>query len=176
MAPKKKKNGPRLDRYTRLWYRFSEPLILLLSLGKTRGEHFSGPKASSPKQAARRRLQDNIAYLCDYTKGGDSTSSACFEDSEDCYNLWLSSNQTSSRIVDFVEDMLKDVRAILILKLPLREEAEARFVDKCIGFASQRVNKEAKILSNILKKCIKHLEEQSRSEGTILKRHVIKHC
>lgn len=176
MPPKKKNNAPRLDRYSRLWYRFSEPLILLLSLGKTRGEHFSGPKASSPKQAARRRLQDNIAYLCDYTKGGDSTSSAVFEDSENCYNLWISSNQTSTKIVDFVEDVLKDVRAILILKLGHREEAETRFVDKCIGFACQRVNKEAKILSNIFKKCIKHLEEQSQPAGMVLLKYVIKHC
>lgn len=169
MAPKRKNNAPRLDRYRRLWNRFSEPLILLLSLGKTRGEHFSGPRASSPRQAARRRLLDNIAYLCDYTKGGDSTSSIGFEDSEDCYNFWVASNQTSTKIVDFVEDMLKDVQALLVLKLPHREEAEKRFVEKCIGFAGQRVNKEAKILSNIFKKCIKHLGERSRSEGMNVK-------
>lgn len=166
MPPKKKKNNaPRFDRYARLWSRFFEPLILLLSLGKTRGEHFSGPRASSPMQVIRRRFFDNIAYLCDYTKGGDSTSAIGLEDSEDCYNFWIASNQTSTKIVDFVDDILKDIKAFLSLKSSPREEAEKNFVHKCINFARQRVNKEAKMLSNIFNRCIKHVEEQRLLEG-----------
>ncbi|KAK6193665.1 hypothetical protein LQW54_012223 [Pestalotiopsis sp. IQ-011] len=168
MPPKKKNNAPRFDRYARLWSRFFEPLILLLSLGKTRGEHFSGPRASSPMQAVRRRVFDYIAYLCDYTKGGDSTSAIGLEDCEDCYIFWIASNQTSTKIVDFIEDILKDIKAFLILKSPRLEEAEKKFVHKCIRFASQRVNKEAKTLSNVFNRCIKHLEEQSRPEDAKL--------
>ncbi|ETS75099.1 hypothetical protein PFICI_13583 [Pestalotiopsis fici W106-1] len=158
---------PRFDDYQRLLGRFYEPLLLLLALGKTRGEHSPSPPDESSRQSIRRRFFNNIAYLCDFTKGGDSTSAIGIEERDDCYNFWVASNQPSSKIRDFVDDILNDVRK-LGYEQSLRRGDEQRFTYYCIDFARQRISKEAKMLSNAFKGCIKYLEEQGQPEDVQL--------
>lgn len=167
--PSKKNKCPRFDKHQRLLNRFFEPLFLLLALGKTRGEHFPGPVEGNSKQSIRRKFFNNIAYLCDYTKGGDSTSAIGIEECDDCYNFWIASNQTSTEIRDFVEQSLSEIRYHLSLEQSLRSEDAQRFIHKCIAFAQPRINKEAKILSNVFKKCIRYLEQGQSNDIELVK-------
>ncbi|KAF2997477.1 hypothetical protein E8E14_003951 [Neopestalotiopsis sp. 37M] len=154
---------------TSLVKRFYEPLILLWALGKTRGEHVPGPADDRSQQSIRRQFFNNIAYLCDHIKGGESTSAICPEELEDRYNVWVASNQTTSKIANFVEDVLKDVQAFLALSPPVRLEAERDFIMKCIEFGCQRIQKEAHLLFKSIAKCAKYLQEQGQSEDIRLK-------
>jgi hypothetical protein len=83
MPTKKKKpsspNAPRFDPHQRLLSRFYEPLILLCTLGRTRGEHRaefprSADVNSWPLKYARRLVLNQLAFLCDYDTGGDSVT------------------------------------------------------------------------------------------------------
>src|SRR5688500_17846751 len=83
----KKLNGtgtPRFDNYQTLIHRFYEPLILLAALGQTRGHHISKPHATK-EQALHRRFLRNLAYVCDYEKGGKTTTAIGLEEKSDMY-------------------------------------------------------------------------------------------
>jgi hypothetical protein len=164
MPAAKKNRAPRLDPYQRLVNRFYEPLILLCALGKTRGEHVAGSSPSSLLQRIRRRFFMNLSYCSDYTKGGVSTSSIAIEECDDCIKIWIASNQPSTKIVDFIGSILKDLE--LISKSGPGQLTEQEFVRKCIAFAKSRISKEASLLSRTITRCTTYLGGQVGSEGT----------
>ncbi|KAI1766826.1 hypothetical protein GGR53DRAFT_180630 [Hypoxylon sp. FL1150] len=155
MGPK-----PRLDPYMRLLHRFYEPLILLLTLGKTRGEHTSSPWDATPEQAQRRRLLRNFAYLCDYEKGGDTTTSIGLEENDERFVFWIASNtaRSGANIVRFLEDTLPKLRKIFTLGEEQRDRIEKEFVRECITFAKSRVKKEIKLLAKFIAICKQQLD------------------
>src|SRR5215470_16849587 len=79
-------NTPRFDGYERLKHRFYEAVLLLLVLGQTRGSrtsvHFSGSQ-----QSVRRRFLNNLCYVCDYVKGGDTTTAIGLEHCPEKYTF-----------------------------------------------------------------------------------------
>ncbi|KAI1134739.1 hypothetical protein F5Y05DRAFT_421917 [Hypoxylon sp. FL0543] len=167
--------APRKDKYLKLLCRFYEPLILLAALGKTRGTHTSSPQDTSTTQSKRRRLLRNLAYLCDYEKGGETTSAIGLEENDERFVFWVASNATRPRtrqnIVEFLQRALKQVRAIIASQDGARskEELKEQFITKCIEFAEPRVKKEAKLLSNAIGKCEKHLDSAKLGQDSRLK-------
>ena len=72
-------NPPRLDPQQRQLSRFHEPLVLLFTLGRTRGERTCGVSAREdlahlPIQDVRRTFLSDLAYMCDYDKGGKTVT------------------------------------------------------------------------------------------------------
>ncbi|KAJ5817145.1 hypothetical protein N7447_009378 [Penicillium robsamsonii] len=63
---------PRFDRYQKLLARLYESLFLLKALGQTRGEHTTQLTSPDLPMEKRRRFLQNLAYVCDFKKGGDS--------------------------------------------------------------------------------------------------------
>ncbi|OTA88869.1 hypothetical protein M434DRAFT_34660 [Hypoxylon sp. CO27-5] len=153
---------PRKDKYLRLLCRFYEPLVLLAALGKTRGTHTSNPQDTSTTQSKRRRLLRNLSYLCDYEKGGETTSSIGLEENEHYFIFWLASNATRPRtchnIVEFLQRTFAQIHSMITSGENGRGHAEHEFIDKCIEFAKSRVRKEIKLLSKAIEKCEKHLD------------------
>lgn len=160
-----KRNGPRLDPYQRLISRFYEPLILLRILGKTRGDHVPGARHTGSVSSIRRRFFDNICYICDYLKGGETTSAIGVEERDDCFNFWVASNEESSKIVNFISIILHDVKLITTSRANMRLLKEQRFIHKCVDFAKPRIGKEAKLLSRAIDKCSEYMRQQDRPEG-----------
>lgn len=72
----------RVDPYFRLLSQFYEPLFLLNVLGQTRGEHTTVHSDLSDERSRRRRLLRNLAYVCNYDKGGSSCTAIGLEDSK----------------------------------------------------------------------------------------------
>ncbi|KAH6657198.1 hypothetical protein BKA67DRAFT_532422 [Truncatella angustata] len=162
---------PRMDPYQRLINRFFEPLILQYSLGKTQGDYIPGTQEKGTTNARRRRLLENICYICDYNKGGDTTTSIGLEERHDCFNFWVASNIGSTGMVDFIADVLNDTQVILTTDQRLRSIREQRLIQKCINFARKRVKKEANLLSKVVEKCKDHLREESgilKIDGVLL--------
>ncbi|KAI8959090.1 hypothetical protein F5Y11DRAFT_334117 [Daldinia sp. FL1419] len=172
MGPKKKTQAPSRvgDPYSKLLHRFYEPLILSKVLGRTRGTHTSAPQDNGDDQRRCRRLLRNLSYLCDYDKGGDTTSSIALEDSEQCYVFWIASNatRTGNKIVEFLESSLAKVYRIVTTTEDQRRSLEAEFTRACIDFAKSRVKNEVNLLSGAARKCKAHIDNEDRGADSRL--------
>ncbi|GLA56169.1 hypothetical protein AnigIFM63604_005039 [Aspergillus niger] len=145
---------PRLGAYNRLLSRFYEPLFLLRVLGQTRGQHTPGPPDHSLEQARRRRFLRNLAYVCDFTKGGSSCTAIGLEDSETCYNFWIASNASGDKIVEFAKNALGHLKQTTSITGDLDEgQTNANFISFCLNFAISRVKKERQCLFQAIKQC-----------------------
>lgn len=149
---------PRLDAYDRLINRFYEPLVLLRALGKTRGQHTTIAEASGDQQQARRQLLDNLAYLCDYDKGGPTTAAVALEEQNDCYVFWVASNdpRIQETVLPFLRSVVDDLHR---LTHESNEEHQRRFAQRCVAFSERRVRKEMGILRHLVQDYNNHLQE-----------------
>ncbi|KAI0439825.1 hypothetical protein F4803DRAFT_553696 [Xylaria telfairii] len=140
-----------LDQYSKLWNRFYEPLILLRVLGQTRGDH--SPRAL---EQPLYRLLDNLSYLCDYDKGGSTTTAIGLEDDPAKYKFWVASNDAKKAATNakFLKTALSDVKAILTTPESSRIEAAERFTGRCLNHAKRRIEKEVKLLRREIEKCM----------------------
>lgn len=158
---------PRLDHYMRLLHRFYEPLILLGVLGVTRGAHSTTTdRAIGPDGMARRRLLQNLSYMCDFDKGGPTTTSIGLEERQDCYNFWVSSNKACfSKIATFLRSTLEYVSELAKNKTETTEDMIQTLAIKCIQFARKRVSKESKLFFQAVNRCAKYLDPETLSTG-----------
>ncbi|OTB13680.1 hypothetical protein K445DRAFT_34222, partial [Daldinia sp. EC12] len=166
---------PRTDPYAKLLHRFYEPLILSRVLGQTRGKHTSAPQ-DDERHSSRRRLLSNLAYLCDYDKGGDMTSSVALEDNDQCHVFWVASNtpRAGNKNLEFLELSLKKIHRIITTPgKEQRSDLEDEFTHACINFAKHRVKKEAKLLSNAIRDCQRDIDRDAYPQlATWLKQFV----
>ncbi|KAH7327781.1 hypothetical protein B0I35DRAFT_472553 [Stachybotrys elegans] len=138
--------GIRQNPYTRLLHRFYEPLILLEALGKTRAPP-DRPDVLLDSRSRRRRIQDNLAYLCDTEKGGTTTSATGFELTAAGITLWIASNGAAAqKNCDFLRGVFSAVRRIMRFQDQEKTLAEDRFINEAILFAKPRVRKETTLL------------------------------
>jgi hypothetical protein len=102
------------DLSQKLLHRFYEPLGLLFALGTTRGEHTD--KTLPPFEQAdlltdqqlKRQFLDELAFLCDYKKGGDSCTAIALGETPQHYVFWVAANKCpEKRIVPFLIRLLK---------------------------------------------------------------------
>lgn len=142
--------------YPKLIKRFYEPLRVLHVLGQTRGKHTVVPRSADPSDQSRRRLLENLAYLCDYDKGGSTTAALALEGLDTGYVFWIASNGASklAKMDPFLESSIANIRRV-IRGAP--EFTEAQFVEQCIIFATPRIKKEQRFLENFIAAAIRSL-------------------
>lgn len=169
---------PRLDKYQRLVSRLYEPLILLLLEQPVQGPHVISNRDNASLTSSRRRLTTNLAYICDWDKGGRTTTSIAIEDSEHCYMFWVASNQDHGQDAtdanvgasDFLRKILQHLQDTTREPNPnatwLRNQEDA-CARACTAFASRRIKKEEKILSNMAKRCLDYVGNTSFDHGNI---------
>ena len=156
---------PRLDAYQRLLGRFYEPLFLLKVLGQTRGHHTTVPPDLNLEQGRRRVFLPNLAYICDFEKGGSSCTAIGLEDDEACYKFWVASNTVSGKIVEFLKDALSILQRIACHPSSDLESDKAAFARFCINFAASRVKKETKCLFRAVRECQRRLDDPNTEAG-----------
>ncbi|OJK01294.1 hypothetical protein ASPACDRAFT_1879878 [Aspergillus aculeatus ATCC 16872] len=146
---------PRLNAYKRLLGRFYEPLFLLRVLGQTRGQHTVGSSDPSLEQETRRRrFLRNLAFVCDFTKGGISCTAIGLEDSETCYRFWISSNASVDKIVEFAKNALSRLKRFTTITGDIDGgQYKAEFTGFCLDFAISRVKKERQCLFQAINQC-----------------------
>jgi hypothetical protein len=96
----------------KLLHRFYEALGLLFALGTARGEHKTLPSFeqvdSLAAQQLRRQFLDELAFLCDYQKGGDSCTAIALGQTPQHWVFWVASNKCPERlIVPFLTGLLE---------------------------------------------------------------------
>ncbi|KAF2789679.1 hypothetical protein K505DRAFT_252814 [Melanomma pulvis-pyrius CBS 109.77] len=163
---------PRFDPQERRLSRFYEPLILLYTLGSTRGEHTCAvpPQediAHLPIKTLRRRFLSELAYMCDFDKGGETVTAIGLESTPQRYIFWVASNSCPrKKIVPFLESLLAELRdssAAVDLATP----GEAfRIASQCIAFATPRIKKYRSHLRPLLQRCQEHLAKTERDGVT----------
>ena len=179
-SPKK----PRLDPRERQLSRFYEPLVLLYTLGSTRGEHTAAALSPDenicelPLKELRRRFLSELAYVCDYDKGGDTATAIGLESTPQRYVFWVGANTNpQKRIVPFLETLLAKLRDISTAATSKAPEEADNIAIECIKFGTPRINKYRQHLNPLLRRCqgnlAKSLSEESRFKGPILQLRTI---
>lgn len=168
---------PRLDPYVRLLSRFYETLILLFFIGKVQGPHLTINHDPSSLVATRRRFLKNLAFVCDFKKGGHSTAAIAVEEDGNCYRFWLASNEgANERVVQFLVSVLEQLKHILSLDLDQRERHEAEFAERCANFSTPRLKKERRLLENAARRCRGFAEADPTQYGTCYERIFRNRC
>lgn len=153
---------PRLDKYDALLRRLFEILILSDIVKKVHESHSIASHDYSSITGVRRRFLKNLAFICDYDKGGPSTSTVAVEERVDCCVVWISSNEGAGpSVVSFLESVLSHLRNISSSSEETKLEQEAALAKKCSSFASKRIWKEWKFLTRLAKKCLGFLDGNS---------------
>jgi hypothetical protein len=156
---------PRLHPYQRLLGRFYEVLFLLKALGQTRGIHTPEPPALDQQQESRRRFLQDLAYICDSQKGGDTCTAIGIEESSHNYTFWVAVNKARDEITEFLKDVLKILRISVNLSVQEMETHREMLIRDCIEFASLRINEEKKLLFKAARDCLQGLDMQSSEQG-----------
>jgi hypothetical protein len=107
-------DSPTFNLPPKLLHRFYEPLGLLFALGTARGEHTHKTLPpfeqvdSLTAQQLRRQFLDELAFLCDHKKGGDSCTAIALGQTPQHCVFWIAANKCPERqIVPFLIELLK---------------------------------------------------------------------
>lgn len=160
---------PRLEHYAKLLSRFYESLLILETLGQTRGQHTHGSPPLNRADAARRTFTDYLAYLCDYDKGGGTCTAIGIEDSAESYNFWVALPQESAAVAStaFLRRVLNSLQTI---EKQQREGVSTtqqvlRFVRLCVTHARPRLTKELACLQRFIQRCQTRITEGNAPPG-----------
>ncbi|RGP79944.1 hypothetical protein FLONG3_1888 [Fusarium longipes] len=150
---------PRLDKHGKILSRLFENLALFHILKRTYGPHEVTTHAPATLADVRRRFLKNLSYVCDYRKGGDTTTSMALEDKRKSVVFWVAGNLTPrDKVVQFLTEILE-----LLRNEPQQTEAEQKTLEdrlgrRCAEFAAPRLKKECKLLHRAARYCENHLK------------------
>jgi hypothetical protein len=171
---------PRLDPQTRQLSRFYEPLVLLHTLGRTRGKHSCATLSAHknvchlPLKEVRRKFLNELAYMCDYDKGGDTVTAIGLESTPQRYVFWVASNSCPKRkIIPFLVSLLATLKHTLGATGKQSTQSAEEMAIRCVGFATPRVKKYKIHLNPLLRKCVKWLATTERDDGMCSKPQVL---
>lgn len=149
------------NRRERLLRRFYEPLVLLHTLGSTRGVHTNrlpvSPSDNSLVKDCRRSFLNELAYVCDYEKGGDTVTAIGLESTPQGCTFWVASNTSpTAKIIPFLKLLLQTLERIANSTAPGQGDKED-IAKLCISFGSRRIKKYRSLFSRELAGCRKFI-------------------
>ncbi|KAH8622021.1 hypothetical protein IG631_23416 [Alternaria alternata] len=161
---------PRTNSQERLLSRFFEPLVLLYTLGPTRRDHvhFATPSRESiarlPLLDLRRIFLSELAYMCDYDKGGETVTAIGLQSTPQKHIFWIASNAgPKTKMIEFLRLLLTQV-VDASTSLDTADHA-ARLALQCIAFATPRIRKYRSHLESLLRKSVSYLARTKQVVG-----------
>ncbi|KNB16333.1 hypothetical protein FOXG_21625 [Fusarium oxysporum f. sp. lycopersici 4287] len=163
------------NRYQKLIARLYEAMIMLWIEQPIQGPHITANHDNISLIASRRRFMTGLAYICDWDKGGSTTTSIAVQDSEDTNTFWVASNEgfernSRSGTPNFLRESLQRLQSITQIPDP-NPAWLARQSDHCARFftifAAPRIKKEASLLSRMATSCIQHLNGLVTRRGNV---------
>ena len=143
----------------KLLQRFYEPLLLLSLLDPVRSAHVDLP--SNPEHGAlslmelRRSFTDQLAYLCDFKKGGDSVTAIALQSTPHGVVVRCASNDhMSSRVKAFIHETLGLLFAV---HSGNHLEVEAEIFRYAVELGLDRLREDWKLANWMIVKCLKYL-------------------
>ncbi|KAF4449827.1 hypothetical protein F53441_7022 [Fusarium austroafricanum] len=150
---------PRLDKYERILSRLFENLALFSILKGTDGPHTVTAQTPIDIQGARRRFLKSLSFICDYRKGGDTTTSVALESQQQGVIFWVAANLTpDDSVIAFLTGVLEQLRRQPKQTQEDRKSLTDKLVNMCVDFAAPRLKKERKLLSRAASYCEKYLK------------------
>lgn len=150
---------PTRSKEPKIMRRFYEPLCMLRALGQTRGAHTRQLPSSDAIIETRRRFLENLCYICDFTKGGETCTAIGLEERPDKYQFWVSSNDQIPKIVEFLEEALK-----FLYRISDSAEVELatvnHFIQFCADVAKSRIEAEQKLIQAQARECILKIQNR----------------
>ncbi|TLD28607.1 hypothetical protein PspLS_04267 [Pyricularia sp. CBS 133598] len=151
---------PRMDKQVSLLHLFYEPMNLLFALGETRGEHTTSQNDGSDRFRRRQFLND-LAYVCDVSKGGPTTTAIAVEEQPHQYIFWFALNATGDTGKDvgvLLDSSLRTIRQSLSYETATaREGFTQRLTTDCMRAASSRIRDEVRLLNRRIKMSVSKL-------------------
>lgn len=155
----------------KLLRRFYEPLILLSVLDPTRGAQrpdLITDRGLQGRQKLWRSFLDQLSFLCDAKKGGDTVTAIAAQRTVEHTVFWLASNSNARRKAkNHVEWILSRLNNLYDVDLEETVRIENNITTRCIEFSSARINTYVTFLLKDLKKA-RPPELTKCGEGTLL--------
>ena len=147
----------KLNLPTKLLHRFYEPLGLLFALGKTRGTHTHKSLPTSEQVDSltplelRRQFLNELAFLCDHEKGGDTVTAIGLGQTPQGHVFWVAANECPQRlIVPFLSKLL-----MILMEAHGKRDGQLLTEDIfriSVRFAHARIKTYARFLSSDLER------------------------
>ncbi len=175
---KKEGNGaqtPRLSAEDRLKSRFYEPLVLLHVLDRNGQRHTlrcPSEDLVAPQQQLRelrRTFLGQLAYVCDYTKGGDTVTAMALEKQPSGTVFWVASNtKPSASVIDFLRGILRTLQRLEFSPPEEQIIIEDDIAQRSIEFNLKRVKAYQVLMKRPLQTCLASLRSSGTLEGVWL--------
>lgn len=163
-------NRPRILPQERLLSRFYEPLVLLYTLGRTRADHVRAVMPSQkdiahlPLVDIRRMFLSDLAYMCDYDKGGETVTAIGLQSTPQRHIFWIASNVGSkTKTIDFIRSILAQI--VHVSAASNATQLATELASQCIAFATPRIKKYRSLLKPLLRRCTSYLAETKQAVG-----------
>jgi hypothetical protein len=165
--------GPRLSPEDRLKSRFYEPLVLLHVLDRNGQQRISRCPSEDPVapqlqlRELRRTFLDQLAYVCDYIKGGDTVTAVALEAHPSGVTFWVASNiEPSAGTISFLRGILNTLQSLAFSRSEhSRTIVEDEIAGRCIDFNLKRVKAYQTLMQKPLQQCLESLRSSEESEG-----------
>ncbi|KAJ4255478.1 hypothetical protein NW762_009473 [Fusarium torreyae] len=149
---------PRLEKYSRLLSRLFEFLALFHILKRIDGPHVVTSQVPTDFQGTRRRFLKSLSFVCDYRKGGDTTTSIALESRQGGVVFWIAANLTpNDDVLAFLSEILGDLRRGLNATEIDREALKDSLTRRSVQFAAPRLRKECGLLVRAARSCENYL-------------------
>ncbi|KAF2759851.1 hypothetical protein EJ05DRAFT_537072 [Pseudovirgaria hyperparasitica] len=152
--------------------RFYEPLVLLHTLGRSRGDRTQNSVVSTGTFSERRKFLNNLAYICDFNTGGDTVTSIALQDCADGPIYWVASNSEKKVLKshEFLMSVLSDLSRVSAESAEPSPEHKERLAtelsEKIIVFAKKRINGYRSHLRTVLPRAIDYLQRRDAVENS----------
>jgi hypothetical protein len=167
------RKGPRLNSADRLSSRFYEPLILLHLMDRN-GELRVSRCPSEDQftdhlqlRELRRTFLDQLAYVCDHVKGGDTVTAIALEAQPSGVTFWVTSNSNFSiATTSFLKGILSTLQSLSFSPSDNSTAViENDLSQRCIDFNLKRIKAYCALLQKPLKQCLAFLRISDEAEG-----------
>jgi hypothetical protein len=160
---------------TKLMKRFYEPLVLQYILDPTRGSHIRLEPLGSQDESEvddcklRRSFVDDLAYICDFEKGGGTVTAIALETRPEGVVFWVAANEdVKTKVVQSLEGILKNLacRDGLVGEKSTERVIESTFTS-AVELGMPRVKAYWQLMQGPLERCLKILESEQSSGKSI---------
>jgi hypothetical protein len=156
----------------KLWNRFYEPLVLLAAYGKSQGEHTKSDQVISEEysddgiKTPRKKFLDELAYMCDYSAGGDTVAAIAIQDGPQLV-YWVAANTSQgSRVKPFLSGILQLLGEACGASEENISALKQQISDRSMKFSVMRLRRYRDRLQRTIKACLSALERQN-TEGCV---------
>ncbi|RVD88928.1 uncharacterized protein DFL_003092 [Arthrobotrys flagrans] len=157
----------------KLWRRFYEPLVLLVAYGKSQGPHFKSIdreyRWSDDNEDIRRRFLDQLAYVCDYERGGDTVTAIAIEDGPQL-KYWIAGNTNKGpKFEPHISKILNNLEKVFGASDEDISALRSQISDRVIDFCSARLKSYRSQLHSMAQACLKELRMEDTEDAQALK-------